>query len=103
KPSESHASADSRASTAQRPPKDPEEAWKRRVASWSGQPDESGVANPPTRRKRNPQLPAWGGFSFTSLFVSAILFILIWGLFQIQEPWAWRAQTVVTKGLDEPF
>lgn len=87
-----------------RPPKDPEEAWKRRVASWSGQPYQSDDAiHQPTRRKRNPQLPAWGGFSFTSLFISASLFILVWGVFQIQEPWAWRVQSVISNELDEPF
>lgn len=86
-----------------RPPKDPEEAWKRRVASWNGQPHDIGAANQPSRRKRYPQLPAWGGFSFTSLFVSAILFITVWGVFQIQEPWSKRAQSVIAQQLNEPF
>lgn len=81
------------------PPRDPEEAWKRRVASWSEQIPSAGSASPDKLRR----LPAWGGFSLTSVIISCILFVLIWGVYQVDAAWARRVQSVIASALNEPF
>jgi len=81
------------------PPRDPEEAWKRRMASWSGQPSSADSAG--TGRTR--LFPAWGGFSLTSFIISAVLFALIWGVYQLDSAWARRAQSIIAAALQEPF
>lgn len=85
------------------PPRDPEEAWKRRMAAWSGQPLAELAEKDSQGGMRKRQLPAWGGLSFTSVFLSVMLFILVWGLYQLQEGWALRLQASVQKVLQEPF
>lgn len=88
------------------PPADPEEAWKRKMASWSGQPyrERYGfLADGPSRRSAVWRLPAWGGFSLTSFLLSILLFLVTWGVFQLPISWAGRAQEVIAEALQEPF
>ncbi len=81
------------------PPKDPEEAWKRRMASWSGQPSPDDVPE----EGKNRVFPAWGGFSMTSLIISILLFALIWGVHQLDAAWAKRAQSAIAAAMQEPI
>ncbi|GFR39108.1 hypothetical protein PRECH8_24040 [Insulibacter thermoxylanivorax] len=73
------------------------------MAAWSGQPLAELAEKDSPGRKRRRQIPAWGGLSFTSSFLSVMLFILVWGLYQLQEGWALRLQASVQKVLQEPF
>mgnify|MGYP003814620333 CR=1 FL=1 len=81
------------------PPRDPEEAWKRRMASWSGQPSSADSIG----SGRVRCFPAWGGISLASFLISAVLFALIWSVYQLDSAWARRAQSVIATALQEPF
>lgn len=90
-------------------PKDPEEAWKRRMAQWSEHAHSpvgsSGVTDfaEPSDRRRKGHFPALGGFSIPSVFVSLALFMMLWGLYSIERPWAVRAQQAVASVVNHSF
>jgi len=92
--------------SAVRPPTDPEEAWKRRMASWSGD-EQPEVSTRGQFLKRGSMsrwlLPTWGGLNVFSLTISILLFVFVWGIFQLHQPWAVRVQVAVSKVIQNPF
>lgn len=78
---------------------DPEEAWKQRMAMWEsrypmGKPYRDGGHQETGGRGR---FPAWGGFGISSIVISAVLFIMIWSVYQLPFAWATRVQMVISE------
>ncbi|MEK3731406.1 MULTISPECIES: M23 family metallopeptidase [Paenibacillus] len=73
---------------------DPEKLWKQRYRSWYGPPgaDPEDPGEPPRRASFMNSL-------LRRLVVSTLVFGLVWGVFNIQHPWAVRAQAFVIESL----
>lgn len=64
---------------------DPEEAWKRKMNRWN---------------ERKTFVPL-GGFSLINMTVCIIVFLAVWGLFQLRQPWALRSQQAIESALND--
>ncbi|MBY9079384.1 peptidoglycan DD-metalloendopeptidase family protein [Paenibacillus sp. HN-1] len=66
---------------------DPEKAWKTRKMDW----EDEGNLNKPR---------FWQGL-MRRMIASALLFGVVWGVFLIKQPWAYRVQDVVADALNK--
>ena len=69
---------------------DPEKMWKENRNHWYGMND---TPTPPASR------PSFAASFIRKLSVSMVLFGAVWGLFSIEEPWAFKARGFIVEGL----
>jgi stage IV sporulation protein FA len=80
--------------------RDPETEWKRRTREWLA------AANGESRAPGmfDGERPGRGGFLrglLARLVVSAALFLAVWGLFRLDEPWTAAPQRLIAQALTE--
>lgn len=83
---------------------DPEWVWKRKVnQGWSHIDQDERRRIEHEQRWREWMEPPTRGQMRGKLLFCAVLFGLVWGMFQISHPWAVQGQAFVTKALTEPY
>ncbi|AIQ14079.1 M23 family metallopeptidase [Paenibacillus durus] len=63
---------------------DPEKLWKERHRNWDGE------------GERERQKPRFLSGFIRRTMISGLLFGAVWGIFTVQQPWAYRAQNFIT-------
>ncbi|WP_025688054.1 M23 family metallopeptidase [Paenibacillus zanthoxyli] len=66
---------------------DPEKLWKERQRNWDGEGE-----------RKKPRFLS--GFIRRTM-ISGLLFGAVWGIFSVQQPWAYRAQNFISDGLSK--
>ncbi|CAH0119123.1 MULTISPECIES: M23 family metallopeptidase [unclassified Paenibacillus] len=81
------------------PEPDPEQVWKQqRNQLWNSPPAAGGGEDPETpERNGSSAIRSFG----VKLAVCALLFAAVWGLFQVQKPWAGPAKSFIAQALTE--
>lgn len=83
---------------------DPEYVWKLKNKQWQREQRAAEFGAKTSELETGNWLSLFTGrYVMMQLLIAALLFLLLWGLFQTDKPWAQKSQLFVERTLTEPF